>query len=135
MTDGDIGVNVATALHNFFSRFDIPAYVEDNVPEYVWEDDVKVATRPPYITYQVAVPDELESFISHVRVWYKSDSAIGVLVKCSEIKNAIGNGVSIPTDGGCVVIFTGKPFMQLQTMNDPTLKVGYITIIVHSNTR
>lgn len=123
-----IPTNVATALYNFFDSFSIPAYVEDNIPE-----DASL----PYITYPIVVPDQLQSTVLHARVWYRSQSAVSMLDMCDTIRSAIGSGITLSTGNGSIVIYAPNrtPFMQMQSMNDPNLKVGYLTMILHSNTR
>jgi len=134
----DVSTNAAVALHDFFSRFDIPAFLEDSIPEKIPDGEGRlVDTSPPYITYQLVIPEPLHTSIFHARVWYRSTSAGVVLAKCGEIERAIGRGVTIPTEYGSVVIFKddGTPFVQMQPMNDPNMKVAYLTMILHINTR
>jgi hypothetical protein len=134
----DVSTNVSVALHDFFTRFGIPAFLEDSIPEKMPDGDGgTVDTNPPYITYQLMIPEPLHTSILHARVWYRNTSAGPVLAKCGEIERAIGRGVTIPTEYGSVVIFkdSNTPFTQLQPMNDPNLKVAYLTMILHANTR
>lgn len=134
----DVSTNVGVALHDFFTRFDIPAFLEDNVPEKMPDGQGGlVDTNPPYITYRLVIPESLHTSIFHARVWYRNTSAGPVLAKCGEIERAIGRGVTIPTEYGSVAIFKDDdtPFIQLQPMNDPNLKVAYLTMILHVNTR
>lgn len=137
MIDG-VSTNVSVALHDFFTRFSIPAFLEDSIPEKIPDGEGGlVETNPPYITYQLTVPEPLHTSIFHARVWYRNTSAGPVLAKCGEIERAIGRGITIPTEYGSVVIFKdgNTPFIQLQPMNDPNLKVAYLTMILHANTR
>lgn len=134
----DVSTNVTVALHDFFTQFGIPAFVEDSIPEKMPDGNGgTVDTSPPYITYQLMIPESLHTSIFHARVWYRNTSAGPVLAKCGEIERAIGRGVTIPTEYGSVAIFKDSrtPFTQLQPMNDPNLKVAYLTMILHANTR
>lgn len=134
----DVSTNVSVALHDFFTGFGIPAFLEDSIPEKMPDGQGGlVETNPPYITYQLMIPEPLHTSIFHARVWYRNTSAGPVLAKCGEIERAIGRGITIPTEYGSVVIFKdgNTPFAQLQPMNDPNLKVAYLTMILHANTR
>lgn len=134
----DVSTNVSVALHDFFTRFGIPAFLEDSVPEKIYDGKGnKVDVNPPYITYQLTVPEPLHTSVFHARVWYRNASAGPVLAKCGEIERAIGRGVTIPTEYGSVVIFKDDKtaFFQLQPMNDSSLKVAYLTMMLHANTR
>lgn len=134
----DVTVNVATALRNFFSRFGIPVFLENNIPEKMSDGNGgTVSTGPPYITYQLVVPEPLGKSIFNARVWYRSTSVGPVLSKCGEIERAIGRGVTIPTGYGTIALFPDDrtPFVQIQPINDPNLKVAYLTMILLINTR
>jgi len=118
--------NVAIALYQFFSGFGLDAYVEYNVP-----DDAAL----PYITYQLVAPDWRDSAMMYARVWYRSTSFASINAKVDEISAAIGEGVSIPTDGGAVYLGKGSPFRQYQPMEgDDTLKVVYLNLIINAIT-
>lgn len=134
----DVAVNVAAALYEFFSRFDIPVFLENNIPEKMTDGNGGiVSTEPPYITYQLVVPEPLGKSILNARVWYHSTSVSSVLSKCGEIQRAIGRGITIPTGHGTIALFPDDktPFVQIQPINDPNLKVAYLTMILLVNTR
>ena len=112
--------NTAIALYQFFSGFGLPAYVEFSPP-----DDAQL----PYITYQLVEPDWDDAATFFARVWYKSTSYIQINAKVDEIRAAIGEGISIPTEGGAVYLSRGTPFVQYMPMEgDDTLKVAYINL-------
>lgn len=118
--------NVAAALHAFFGGFGIPDYVEDTVP-----DDATY----PYITHQVVQPDWRDAGTLYARVWYRSLSIGGLCAKVDEIAAAVGEGVSIPTDGGAVYLNKGYPFVQYMPMaGDDMLKVAYLNFIINAIT-
>lgn len=119
--------NTAKALYSFFSSFDIPAYVEYEVP-----DEAVL----PYITYQLVSPQLMESMSLNARVWYRSKSFAGISAKVDEISAAIGDGVSIDTDdGGAVWLFKGRNFAQNMPMEgDDTLKCVYLSMTIHALT-
>ena len=134
----DIATNVATALYDFFSGFGIPVFLEDNIPEQIPDGNGgMVNTEPPYITYKLSIPEQLHSSIFNVRIWYRNTSVGAVLSKCGEIQRAIGMGVTIPTEYGSIALFPddNTPFIQIQPMNDPNLKVAYLTMILQVYTR
>ena len=115
----------AKALYQFFSRFGLDAYVEYSPPE---------DARLPYITYQVVEPDWRDSAVLYARVWYRSTSYVAINAKVDEIRRAVGEGVSIPTNGGAVYLYKGSPFAQNMPMEgDDTLKVVYLNFIIEAH--
>lgn len=102
--------NTARALYEFFSGFDIPAYVQDTIP---------YDAHMPYITYELLEPEPLSYSLMHANVWYKDTSYNAVSAKCDEIKAAIGWGTTIPTDNGFIALFRDKNTPFAQTMSDP----------------
>lgn len=118
--------NTAKALYNFFSGFGLPAYVEYNVPD---------SAVLPYITYQVVEPDWMDAATIFARVWYRDTSYVAINAKADQIKAAIGGGAMLPTDGGCLVLEKGTPFVQEQPMEgDDTLKVYYLNFTIYAYT-
>ncbi len=120
---------VARALSAFWNGFGIPAYVEDSV-----SNDAQM----PYITYTLADPgwDSLTNI--QARVWYKDTSLVGIDSKVADIKEAIGEGKSIQTDTGFIVINRDTNFSQPQPYDDAgksNIKVVYLNMILHSYTR
>lgn len=104
-------VNTAGALTAFYNSFGLPAYMEDNVP-----DDVE----RPYITYQIAEAEWNMPVTHYARIWYRDISNAAILGKVDEIKSAIGSGVRIDCDGGCIVIRQDNPFAQIQVEDGET---------------
>lgn len=118
--------NTAKALYQFFSSFGLPAYVEYNVP-----DEAVL----PYITYQLNEPGWNDSGTIYARVWYRSTSFTAINAKVNQIKAAVGEGVSLPTDGGAVYLTKGVPFAQYMPMEgDETLKVVYLLFNIQTPT-
>ena len=118
--------NTATALYQFFSGFGLDAYLEYDVP---------ADAQLPYITYQLIEPDWDDSGTFYARVWYRSPRIDAINAKVDEIKNAIGEGVSIRAPGGAVYLTKGTPFVQFQPMEgDDMLKVAYLNFNIHAIT-
>ena len=114
------------ALYTFFSSFGIPAFVEETIP-----DDVSA----PYITYELAEPDWRGSSALHARVWYKDRSFVAVAQKVDEIRNALGEGVSIPTESGVVYLYADDNWAQFMPMaGDPKLKCAYLSFVLQAYT-
>lgn len=127
--------NTAKALDQFFNSFGIPAFVEYSVPETITIDGNKVRVKPPYITYQQIEPAIGESASMYARVWYRSIGFEAINAKTDEIGAAIGAGVSIPTDNGCVWLYKDRNWAQNQsTEGDDTLKVKYLSLIINALT-
>ena len=118
--------NTAKALYSFFSSFGLEAYVEYSPPE-----DAQL----PYITYQVIEPDWDDGGTFYARVWYRSTSYEPINAKVDQIRAAIGEGVSIPTEGGAVYLTKATPFAQNMPMEgDDTLKVVYLNFNIMAHT-
>jgi len=118
--------NTAKALYQFFSGFGLDAYGEYNIP-----DDAPL----PYISYQLIEPDWDDSGTFYARVWYRSTSYVDINAKLSEIKAAVGEGVSVRTPGGAVYLSKGTPFIQFQPLEgDDSLRVAYLNFNIHAIT-
>lgn len=116
----------AKALYNFWSSFKIPAYVEEHVP-----DDAVL----PYITYTVSEPEWRYQGSMQARVWYRGDSFAQLNLKVDEIANKIGEGYSISTSGGAVVLYKEINFAQLQPFpEDSMIRVMYLNILLDACT-
>lgn len=111
--------SVAQALYGFYSSFGIPAYPEESVPS-----DAQL----PYITYTIVQPDWNENAVHQVRVWYRSESYVGINAKTDEILSAIGRGKMLEAGDGYVCLRPGTPLVQPQPIDDPLLKVNYINL-------
>ena len=109
--------SVAQALYAFWSGFDLPAYVEDNVP---------VEAALPYITYTLSDSGWDSPTTHQVRVWYRSTSYIDIAAKVDEIKARVGVGIVLPISSGGVTIRPGDPLVQFQPMDGTDLKVAYM---------
>ena len=120
-------LNVATALYSFFSSFNIPAYAENTVPD---------GTQMPYITYRMVQPDWRSKTSMYARVWYRSTSFIEVATKVDEIRQALGEGISIKTDDGAVYLWSDEIWCQFMSPEDadPTLKCAYLNFVMQANT-
>lgn len=120
------------ALYRFFSGFGLPAYAEDSVP---LKDANNNKIEPPYITVQLIAPDWKSSVPFYAHIWYRDKGFAAIDAKADEIGAAIGEGVSIPTDGGAVYIYKGTPFAQYRPMaGDPMLKCLYLNMTMMSHT-
>lgn len=117
--------NTAKALYTFWGSFGIPAYIEDNVP-----DDAVM----PYLTYRLIEP-VWQSFAStYVRLWYRDTSYINISRKIDEIKNTIDEGITIPTEDGCIALFPDELFSQFEPSGQIDIKLAYLSLIQHSIT-
>lgn len=119
--------NTARVLYEFFSGFDIPAYVQDTIPDNA---------QMPYITYELMEPEPLSYSLMHANVWYKDTSYNAVSAKCDEIKAAIGRGMTIPTGNGFIALFrdNGTPFAQIMSDPNPETKRIVLTFRIMCNT-
>ena len=119
--------NVAKTLNNFWNSFGIPAYLEEHIP-----DDAQL----PYITYTVTQPDWMDSGSIQARIWYKGNSFVDVNKKVDEIADTIGEGCSIRTSDGMVVIYKDANFAQPQPYpEDSKIRVIYLNMIINAYTK
>lgn len=109
--------NVSKALYKFFSQFGLPAYVENNVP---------ANAQLPYITYTQTANNWRDTGSIQMRVWQQSTSFVGVNNVIDTVIDTVGEGVSIPTGNGCVVMYPSNPYIQSQPSDDPSLKILYV---------
>lgn len=116
----------AQALYAFFSSFTIPAFVEYTEPD---------GTPAPYVTYELVEPDWRGRTMLHARVWYRSTSFVEIAQKVDEIRDALGEGIGIPTNTGAVYLWADDNWAQFQPMEgDPTLKCAYLSLIIEAHT-
>jgi hypothetical protein len=118
----------AAALYQFFSSFDIPAYVSTGVP-----DDAEY----PYLTYEVVTgawgDGELNSTVN---LWYKTDSEKIPNDKVNEISKSLGlGGTTIPCDDGAVMISRGEPWCNaLEDDSDHSIKRRLLNVTLEYTT-
>lgn len=117
----------ARALYQFWSGFGIPAYVEGYIPDNSEGDGSLVV--PPYITYQLTLPEWRSNAVYNARVWYRDTSYPNITAKVAEIKAAIGEGKSIPIDGGMLILYVGDNFAQYEDVPEShDVKMAYLTM-------
>lgn len=124
--------DTAKALHAFFSGFGLPAFTEYDVPdEFPDEHGDMQKVKPPYITYQVVEPDWMDSAPLYARIWFRDTGYAAINAVADAIKEAVGGGITLPTENGFVMLSKGTPFMQNMPMEgDDTLKVIYLLFSV-----
>lgn len=102
-----MGVSEATnkALYTFFSGFNIPAYLENNVP---------TNAALPYLTYDPVVSGTWnDSATFHARLWYPStDGRLPILQKEDEISAALEDSLTLTFEGGALLLYKGSPWAQ-----------------------
>lgn len=93
----------AAALFSFWSGFGLTAYEENSLPK---------SPEFPYITYQLITSGDLDHVTGSASVWYRDASVVGVNAKVEEISQGIGDRVTLPCDGGAIIVRKGTPFSQ-----------------------
>ena len=111
--------NTAATLKTFFSGFGIPAYSETSVP-----NDVQL----PYITYPIKEPRWSQPTTFYIVLWCRTKGYADALAKADQIQAAIGEGVSLESDGGWVVIRPDNPFIQEMKDDKNDTKALYINL-------
>lgn len=109
-----------TALHDFWSGFDLPAYDQATVP---------ADATYPRLTYEASVSSFDEQVMLNASIWYYSIGWEEISQKADEIGNAIGDGgIIVHYTGGAVWIVRGTPFAQRMTDPEPNLRRILLTI-------
>lgn len=124
--------DTAAALYSFFSSFGLPAFVENNVPDVPNENGEMEEFSPPYITYELREPEPGKQTSLVARVWYLDTGFDAVTRKVDEIKNALRNGASIPTNDGAIWLWMDENFCQFQPPDEPKIKIAYLMLIMGS---
>ena len=88
-------IKTAQALTAWFSRFGVPVYLENDVPD---------GAEPPYITIPLKDPDWRKQVSYQIMLWDRATSNIGLINRADAIANAVGEGVRLPFDGGLLVM-------------------------------
>lgn len=109
------------SIQNFWSRFGIPAYDENSVPDNV---------SYPFIAYTVST-GMLDGAISlYANIYYRSSSWKEVTQKKEEIAQYLGaGGVTIKLDNGYSYFCQGSPFAQrMSEPGDDSVKRYYLIL-------
>ena len=115
-------ISTATALQTFFSGFGIPAYVVNTIPE---------EAELPYLTYPLVDPEWNSPASFYAQVYYRHKTRNGpALQKADEIVRAIGEGVTIPCNGGYVTIRPQTPLIQ--PLVDGDIRSAYINLQINA---
>lgn len=102
------------ALHSFWSRFGVPAYDMNTVPE-----DAPL----PRITYEVIVDGFGVQNITTASIWDRSTSWKSVTDILHLIENELGlGGTSIPYTNGLLWVKRGMPFAQRMNDTDDSIR-------------
>lgn len=113
-------MNKAQAIHNFWSRFGLPAYDQFTVPD---------KARMPYITYSVKENAFGQPVSLTGSLWYRSNSWEDITLKSYEISNFITLGGRVfNIEGGKMWIYRGTPFAQRMSDTDDTVRRIYMNI-------
>ena len=100
---------LAKALKTFVGGFGLPAYTIDSVP-----DDVSV----PYLTYPLKEPEWNQKTTWYIQGWFRTTSNEELTSTADQIIKEIGEGITITTDSGYLVIYPETPLVQLMTDGD-----------------
>nr|DAW28331.1 MAG TPA: Protein of unknown function (DUF3168) [Caudoviricetes sp.]DAY78532.1 MAG TPA: Protein of unknown function (DUF3168) [Caudoviricetes sp.] len=97
--------SINRALSAFLGGFGVPAYLEDNIPP---------GATLPYLTYQPVIPGGWnESSGFHARLWYPSSGGrVPILQAEDAIGAALAGGLTVPCEGGAILLRTGAPWAQ-----------------------
>lgn len=111
----------AKALKQFFGGFSIPAYATETVP-----DDVPL----PFLTYPLKEPEWNQKTTFYVQGWYKTTDYTEMLEKADQIIREIGQGITISTSEGYIVIYPETPLVQ--TNVDGDIRSFYINLSLNA---
>lgn len=88
-------IKTAQSLSSWFSQFNLPVYIDSDVPD---------GASPPYITLPMKDPDWRTKTSFGFNIWYRTTSNLPPMQKADEILSAVGEGIRIPFDGGLLVL-------------------------------
>lgn len=110
------------AIHQFWSRFGLPAYDSSTV-----DDDAEM----PYVTYDVSTGSIGDFILLTASLWYRSESWVAITAKTHEIEEYLTT-MSPPTikiDGGRAYFTKGAPFSQrMADPNDDSVRRIYLQV-------
>lgn len=111
------------ALKNFFSSFEIPAYLSSQVPE---------VTSFPWLVYEGTGGNWGDTINIAVKLWYHSESELEPNAKVREISESIGvGGKVISYDDGKMWLKRGTPWcVNAQDEADKATKVKQLNITI-----
>ena len=99
------------AQFNFWSRFNLPVYERDSVPD---REDISY----PYITYEAASSGFDEDVPVSASVWTRGEYWVTADYYADQIYGVLANGgVTVGYDTGMIWITPGVPFAE--SMGDP----------------
>ena len=97
-------IGTAKAIYAFLTTFGLPAYSENTVPD---------GAELPYIIFPLKEPEWDKPVTFPVRVYYRAqNSNYASLSKADEIAAAVGSGITLPCEGGCLALYTDHPLIQ-----------------------
>lgn len=114
-------METAKALKQFVGGFGVPAYSIQTIP-----DDVSL----PYLTYPIVQPEWNQKATFYIQGWYRTTSYTAMIEKADQICREIGQGITISTDHGYLVIYPDTPLIQ--TMIDGDIRSFYINLSINS---
>ena len=126
MSEQARATRVLRALHGFFNGF-LDAYAEGCAPD---------GAALPYITYQMVVPEPLETAGCYARVWYRARGYGDIAGTLDAIGAAIGPGCRLEAQGGGAVwLYKAERFIQfMPVQGDGDLKCAYLSMRIAANT-
>lgn len=109
------------AIHYFWSKFNIPAYSENSVPDMV---------TYPFIAYSVATGSIDTPVLLTARLYYRSTSWEDISLKKEEIARYLGiGGTVIKLDEGYLYVCQDNPFaQQINEPGDDMVKGYYLMV-------
>ena len=113
--------SLAEALYQFVSGFELPAYTLQTVPEEV---------TAPYLVYPLVEPRWNEKATWYIQGWYRTTSNAALTAKADEIIKEIGEGITLQTTSGYLVIYPETPLVQMQVDGD--YRSFYINLAINS---
>ena len=111
----------AKALKQFVGGFSLPAYATETIPENV---------PLPYLTYPLTEPEWNRKATFYIQGWYRATDYTEMLEKADQIIREIGQGITICTSEGYVVIYPDTPLVQ--TMVDGDIRSFYINLTLNA---
>lgn len=96
-------IEYASSLLKFFQQFG-ECYQSGYIP---------INAKTPYIVYDIPYNSDMDSVILTIKVWDNSTKLDRLATITKQIEETIGRGITINTENGGLIIYTGNPFAQL----------------------
>lgn len=113
----------AQALAEWFATFDLPVYLDSDVPD---------GAALPYITIPLRDPEWRSKCPFQILIWYRTTSNLPVIQKADEIMAAVSEGVRIYLDGGGLLVLRADSDTPTEIMIDGDYRCARVALTLNA---